>query len=83
LCWSDDPGYTAGYVAALDTGYIRFPHLKAMGSRYGGRIFFVDPGRAKVEDIIENLEQRIYIITALGPINGEITLKELKRGIIK
>ncbi|MTI84465.1 MAG: 6-carboxyhexanoate--CoA ligase [Firmicutes bacterium] len=81
LCWSDDPGYTAGYVAAADTGYIRFPHLKARGNRRGGRIFFVDPGRAKPKDIIGKLEQKIYIITALGPVHGEITLEELKRSI--
>jgi 6-carboxyhexanoate--CoA ligase len=25
LCWSDDPDYTAGYIASLRTGYVRFP----------------------------------------------------------
>jgi len=24
LCWSDDPDYTAGYVASRATGYVRF-----------------------------------------------------------
>jgi len=83
LCWSDDPGYTAGYVAAADLGYIRLPHLKEKGSRHGGRIFFIDPGRVKPEDIIKNLEQKTYIITALGPVHGEITFEELKRSLFK
>ncbi len=42
LCWSDDPEYTTGYVAAKN-GYVRLPHLKALGSFVGGRIFFVRP----------------------------------------
>ncbi|WP_346353421.1 6-carboxyhexanoate--CoA ligase [Azotosporobacter soli] len=42
LCWSDDPEYTTGYVAAK-TGYVRLPHLKVLGSPVGGRIFFVRP----------------------------------------
>ncbi|HWR43056.1 6-carboxyhexanoate--CoA ligase [Sporomusa sp.] len=40
LCWSDDPEYTAGYVAT-PAGYTRFTHLKPYGSDIGGRIFFV------------------------------------------
>ena len=40
LCWSDDPEYTAGYVAA-PAGYTRITPLKAYGSDRGGRIFFV------------------------------------------
>ncbi len=42
LCWSDDPSYTAGYVASEKMGYIRIPHLKKKGDPFGGRIFFVD-----------------------------------------
>lgn len=41
LCWSDDPGYTAGYVAVRACGYVRFPRLKELGSATGGRAFFV------------------------------------------
>ena len=32
LCWSDDPDYTAGYVASLAMGYVRFPVLKHRGN---------------------------------------------------
>jgi len=42
LCWSDDPSYTAGYVASKKIGYIRIPHLKKKGDPFGGRVFFVD-----------------------------------------
>lgn len=28
ICYSDDPNYTAGYVASKKYGYIRFTHLK-------------------------------------------------------
>ena len=42
LCWSDDPAYTAGYVASKKLGYIRIPHLKQKGESRGGRVFFVD-----------------------------------------
>ncbi len=42
LCWSDDPSYTAGYVASKELGYVRIPHLKYEGDPRGGRVFFVD-----------------------------------------
>jgi len=41
LCWSDDPGYVAGYIAAQSIGYIRLSPLKKKGSLSGGRVFFV------------------------------------------
>ncbi len=56
LCWSDDPEYTAGYVAC-STGYTRLSPLKPYGSPQGGRVFFVQPGSRLVE-IIRYLEQQ-------------------------
>ena len=44
LCWSDATDYTAGYVASVKTGYLRFPELKRTGDPRGGRAFFVQPG---------------------------------------
>ncbi|TCP53827.1 6-carboxyhexanoate-CoA ligase [Tumebacillus sp. BK434] len=41
LCWSDDPGYVGGYVAAATIGYVRIAQLKEPGSPLGGRVFFV------------------------------------------
>lgn len=56
LCWSDDPGYTAGYVASA-RGYIRFEQLKPYGSNLGGRIFFVEP-EANITEMIYFLEKQ-------------------------
>lgn len=83
LCWSDDPGYTAGYVAAANLGYIRLPHLKEKGSSHGGRIFFIDPNLSRPQEIIKTLEQKPYLITELGPVHGEMTFEEFKRSIVK
>jgi 6-carboxyhexanoate--CoA ligase len=41
LCWSDDPSYVTGYVAAPALGYVRITRLKPLGSPLGGRVFFV------------------------------------------
>ena len=41
LCWSDDPGYVAGYVASQRLGYVRIPCLKPLGSPVGGRVYVV------------------------------------------
>lgn len=54
LCWSDDPEYTAGYVASR-RGYFRFPHLKARGDSIGGRVFFVRP-ECNIPALTEYLE---------------------------
>ena len=43
LCWSDDPSYVTGYVAAGDT-YHRISPLKEAGDPFGGRAFFIRPG---------------------------------------
>lgn len=60
LCWSDDPEYTAGYVATAQ-GYMRFPHLKPGGSGIGGRVFFLAPGAA-VEDIVVYLQDQAVVV---------------------
>lgn len=77
LCWSDDPEYTAGYVAAGHLGYIRFPHLKKINSTKGGRVFFIDPRKTGVQKIIKALEQTPYIITELGPIHQKKVFERL------
>lgn len=79
LCWSDDPGYTAGYVASKNLGYIRFNHLKEKDSHRGGRIFFIDPTMGNPEEIIKILEQKPYIISKLGPIYSEMTFDEFRK----
>ena len=62
LCWSDDPDYTAGYVASARNGYIRFPVLKAYGETKGGRIIFSD-GTSGTTDLIRYLETEAVLIT--------------------
>jgi len=60
ICWSDDPEYTAGYVAST-AGYIRFPHLKPYGSPHGGRLFFIRPD-CDITVLIEYLEKQPVLV---------------------
>ncbi|ALC16201.1 6-carboxyhexanoate-CoA ligase [Desulfuromonas soudanensis] len=76
LCWSDDPDYTAGYVAALQLGYVRLTHLKPVGEERGGRAFFVRPGHGDINGIIEQLERSPLLIDEIGAIGGSAPWKE-------
>lgn len=78
LCWSDDPGYTAGYVASAGLGYMRLDHLKEKGSDRGGRVFFFDPCRGLLEEAIRHLERGPCLVTRLGKINGKMSFDEFK-----
>lgn len=78
ICWSDDPGYTAGYVAAAGLGYLRLDHLKEKGSERGGRVFFFDPRRGQLDDAVERLEREPCLITRLGRISGKMSFDEFK-----
>lgn len=62
LCWSDDPEYTAGYVASAG-GYIRFPKLKPYGSPLGGRLFFIKPG-SDLAGLVNYLETQPVLAAA-------------------
>ena len=66
LCWSDEPEYTAGYVASLGTGYVRFPYLKAHGDPRGGRAFFVDRSKLYLDELIRYLQTVPVLINAVG-----------------
>ena len=66
LCWSDDPDYTAGYVAARSIGYIRFPALKSAGDNTGGRAIFVDPDRCYLRSLISYLQEEAVLIDRTG-----------------
>lgn len=78
LCWSDDPGYTAGYVASAGLGYLRLEHLKERGSERGGRVFFFDPRRGQLEVAVRVLEREPCLITRLGKINSKMSFNEFK-----
>lgn len=69
LCWSDDPDYTAGYVAAPGLGYTRFPHLKPVGEERGGRAFFIAPG-ADLAALIRFLEQTPVLFDRIGRLQA-------------
>jgi 6-carboxyhexanoate--CoA ligase len=66
LCWSDDPDYSAGYVASLSTGYVRFPILKLPGDTSGGRAFFVDRKKLDMEKFIHYLQFEPMLIVDGG-----------------
>lgn len=72
LCWSDDPDYTAGYVASQSQGYCRFDDLKARGSRTGGRVFFVTAEGCDLGAFREYLEKRPVLIGHLQVIRGAV-----------
>jgi 6-carboxyhexanoate--CoA ligase len=66
LCWSDDPDYTAGYVASRRTGYVRFPMLKAQGDPRGGRAFFVDRKTLNMQELVHYLQTVPMLINETG-----------------
>jgi len=70
LCWSDDPDYTAGYVASKKTGYVRFPHLKPFGETRGGRAFFVEEEGLDMVALIDYLEHCAFLVDDIGALEG-------------
>ncbi|MDD5474364.1 MAG: 6-carboxyhexanoate--CoA ligase [Candidatus Methanoperedens sp.] len=64
LCWSDDPSYTAGYVASKELGYVRIPHLKREGNCNGGRVFFVDG--IDLNNYIHEMEKAPILVNKFG-----------------
>src|SRR5512143_1444027 len=66
LCWSDDPDYTAGYVASAGRGYVRFPFLKQLGEAKGGRAFFVGRDTLDMDALLLYLEKEATLITDIG-----------------
>lgn len=65
VCWSDDPGYVAGYVASRELGYVRFPRFKPPGGA-GGRVFLLDPRDQPVAECVRRLETCSTLVE--GPI---------------
>lgn len=66
LCWSDDPDYTAGYVASREIGYVRFPIMKLPGDTRGGRAFFVDRNDLDRDAFINYLQTETVLIADIG-----------------
>lgn len=76
LCWSDDPDYTAGYVASHKTGYVRFPVLKQTGDERGGRAIFVDRTRLNIDTMLQYLKNEVVLISAVGSCGGPATIED-------
>lgn len=68
LCWSDDPDYTAGYVASA-AGYQRISQLKPLGDERGGRAFFLRPVVSDLARLVDYLQKTPYLIDQLGSIS--------------
>ena len=66
LCWSDDPDYTAGYVASFKTGYVRFPFLKREGEDRGGRAIFINRNTLDPAALLHYLQAEPVLINAVG-----------------
>lgn len=66
LCWSDEPDYTAGYVASRIVGYVRFPVLKQSGDPRGGRVFFVDKDTLDMDALARYLQTETVLINNTG-----------------
>jgi 6-carboxyhexanoate--CoA ligase len=76
LCWSDDPDYTAGYVASRGTGYVRFPFLKEPGEATGGRVFFVRRNALDLAMLLEYLQRTPVLISGPGDCKAAKTPEE-------
>lgn len=76
LCWSDDPGYTAGYVASKKYGYVRFPHLKPPGLAQGGRVFFFDPQTGDHRQTVNYLESQPVLVAPVERITPPMGWEE-------
>ncbi len=72
ICWSDDPDYTAGYVASLKTGYVRFPFLKKKGDENGGRAIFIARNDLDLTALLQYLQNESVLINAAGKCSGVV-----------
>jgi 6-carboxyhexanoate--CoA ligase len=77
LCWSDDAGYSAGYVASTLFGYVRLPRLKAGGSPNGGRAIFVDRRSLDLGSLCRYLRQEAILIASAGSCRSIAGVEEL------
>lgn len=66
LCWSDDPDYTAGYVASRLTGYVRFSFLKRPGDPLGGRAVFIEGKNFDLARFLSFMEKEPVLIERTG-----------------
>ncbi|WP_053831443.1 6-carboxyhexanoate--CoA ligase [Paraclostridium bifermentans] len=80
VCYSDDPNYTAGYVASKKYGYVRITHLKDIGDTSGGRIFLYDSSLSNKSKCIEYIENKKIIVKNDIKLNESISYKDFING---
>lgn len=68
LCWSDDPDYVAGYVAAAGC-YQRINFMKPVGEERGGRAFFVRC-QEPLPELIDWLQRQPFLVERIGRIRA-------------
>lgn len=80
ICYSDDPDYTAGYIASKKYGYIRFPYLKELGDSKGGRVFLYDSSLDKsttLNECIKYIEEKKVLIKDEIYFNDDIEYENI------
>lgn len=83
LCWSDEPDYTAGYVASLRSGYVRFPFLKQEGKDRGGRAFFVQSGDFDKKRLIQYMQSEAVLIDQIGTCRETKSVEDYLSGVVQ
>jgi len=82
LCWSDEPDYSAGYVSSGRFGYVRISVMKDIGDSYGGRVFFVDSAKTRLDAFISHLQYDAMLIdknSSCRIMDSHALLSELRR----
>lgn len=80
VCYSDDPNYTAGYVASKKYGYVRITKLKESGVTRGGRIFLYDSSLSNKSKCIEYIENKKIIVKNNIKFNENISYEDFITG---
>ncbi len=84
ICYSDDPNYTAGYIASKKFGYVRFTHMKKLGNPFGGRIFLYNSKKENVKSCIDYIQNQKIIVRENIIKNSPITFDDfMKNGLTK
>ncbi len=82
ICYSDDPNYTAGYIASKKFGYVRFTHMKELGNPFGGRIFLYDSKKENINSCIDYIEHKKIIVRENIIKNPPLTFNEfMEKGL--
>lgn len=83
ICYSDDPNYTAGYIASKKFGYVRISEMKEMGDEKGGRVFLYDSNlddNYTVQDCIDYIQDKKIIIRDNIKIKNTIKIENYIQG---